>query len=109
MPRPRARAPAALPPAPSRADADLHVSEARGGGPVRHVRALAGLALAAVRQPVQPPLLAARDAVERAPEDGRDSGVGRVAQHPAELAALDLTGELRAAAEVEPLLLERTA
>ena len=47
--------------------------------------------------------------VERAPEDGRDPGVGRVAQHPAELAVLDLPRDLRPELEVEPLVVDRPA
>ena len=51
----------------SRLDADLDVAEAGGRGAVRDVRVLAGLALAAVRQPVQPPLVGAGDARRASP------------------------------------------
>src|SRR5205085_8298857 len=73
------------------------------------MRRLAGLALAAVRQPVQPPLLASGDAVERAPEDRRDPRVRRVAQHPAELAVAYLPRDLCAELEVQPLVVDRPA
>ena len=90
-------------------DADLHVAEARGERAVRDVRALARLALAAVRQPVQPPGVRSGDRVERAPELRRDAGVRRVAQHAPELAVLDLPRDLRAELEVEPLVVDRPA
>src|SRR5258708_31063458 len=51
--------------------------------------------------PVQLPLLRTADAVERAPEDGRDPGVGCVAEHPAEPPSFDLPRDLRAELEVD--------
>ena len=47
--------------------------------------------------------------VERAPETGVTPGVGRVAEHPAELAVLDLPGDLRPELEVEALVVDRPA
>src|SRR5437763_2141858 len=91
------------------AETDLHVPEPGRRRSVGDVRVLPGLPLAAVRQPVQRPLFLARDRVERAPEDGRLAGVGHVSQHPAELAPLDLPGDLRAELEVEALVVDRPA
>src|SRR5204862_6742989 len=102
--RPRRRAGRAGPARARRStlEADLDHAEARGRGPVRDVRVLARLALAAVRQPVQEPLVAAGDSVQGPPEDRRLPGVGRVAEHAAELPVLDLPGHLRPELEVEP-------
>src|SRR6266550_6383460 len=94
---------------PSAADADLHVAEAGGRGAVRDVRVLSRLALAAVRETAEHPLVRSGNGVERGPEDGRLARVGRVAQHPAELAVLDLPGDLRPELEVEPLVVDRPA
>ena len=100
----RARAPRSLP----KPTCTLRKRARRGA--VRDVRVLARLALAAVRQPVQAPTRRSRPTrVERAPEDRRLPGVGRVAQHPAELAVLDLPGDLRAELEVEALVVDRPA
>src|SRR5205823_784051 len=87
----------------------LHVAEPCGGRAVRHVCALAGLALAAIRQPVEAPGVPARDGVERAPELRRDAGVGGVAEHAPALALLDLPRNLRAELEVESLVVDRPA
>src|SRR3954462_3263449 len=65
------------------------------------------LALAAVRQAEEGPRLRPADRVERAPEDRRHTRVGRVAEHPAELALLDLPGDLCPELEVEALVVDR--
>src|ERR1700704_355729 len=70
---------------------------------------LARLPLAAVREAEELPLVGPSDCVELAPEDGGHAGIGRVPQHPAELALLDLPGDLRPELEVEALVVDRPA
>ena len=65
------------------------------------------LALAAVRGAPEHPLVGAADHVHRGPEPRADAGVGGVAEHLAELAVLDLPGDLAAELEVEPLVVDR--
>ena len=68
---------------------------------------LAGLALAAVRRAPERPLVGPAEHVHRRPEPRADAGVGRVAQHPAALAVLDLPADLAAELEVQPLVVDR--
>src|SRR5207245_5335008 len=90
-------------------DSDLHVAEPGRRRSMGDVCALPRLALPAVRQSVEAPGVASRDGVELPPELGRDARVGRVAEHPAELAALDLPRDLRPELEVEALVVDRPA
>src|SRR3546814_18783492 len=60
-----------------------------------------------VRHPPEGPLVGAADHVHRGPELGADPGVGRVAQHPAQLAVLDLPRDLAAELEVQSLVVDR--
>src|SRR5207253_3521335 len=85
-------------------DSDLHVTEPGRRRSVRNVCALPRLAFPAVRQTVEPPRVRSGDGVELSPELRRDARVGRVAEHPAELAALDLPRDLRPELEVEALV-----
>src|SRR5919197_114196 len=73
------------------------------------MRVLSRLPFAAVGQPVKAPFILSGDGIEARPEDGGDTHVGRVAEHAAQLAVLDLPGDLRPELEVEPLVVDRPA
>ena len=68
---------------------------------------LARLALAAVGQAPQPPLVGPADGVEAAPEARRDPGVGAVAVEGPELAAADLTAQLGGELELQAAIVDR--
>src|SRR5207248_2186932 len=91
---------------PSRFHSDPYSAEARRRRGVAGVALLVGLALAAVRRPPRGPFAGVAEAVERTPELRGDAGVGRVAQHAAARAVLDLPRDLRAELEVEPLVVD---
>src|SRR5437588_272167 len=76
--------------------ANLDVAKARGGGAMRYVHGLPGLALAAVEHAPEMPRITRADRIEVAPELRRDAGVGRVAQHARAPAVLDLPCDLGA-------------
>src|SRR5262245_53859814 len=82
--------------------ADLHVAEPRGRRTVSDLHHLHRVALAAVLDAPELPLLAAGDGVTAAPEAWRDARVKRVAQHAGALAVLDLPGDFARELEVEP-------
>src|SRR5512145_3018541 len=81
--------------------------EPRGGGAVRHCTDLAGLALAVEERPAEPVVAPVADLRAGVPELLRVGLVGHVAQHPRDLAALDLEEELARELKVVPLLVDR--
>src|SRR5204863_2421329 len=92
---------------PASRHANLHVAEARGGCAVRDAHRLAGLALAAVGEPPEPPFGLRADRVEAAPELGRPAAVARVAHEAAPLAVDDLPADLGGELELEPARVDR--
>src|SRR3990172_10661240 len=77
----------------------LDVAEAGRSGAVAGVGHLLRLALAAVGRPPDHPVVAVADGVAGAPELGGDAGVGGVFHQVAQLALLDLAGDLGAELE----------
>src|SRR4051812_34136459 len=64
------------------------------------------LSLAAVGRAPERPLIPRADRVHRIPEFGCDAGVGRILDHAAELAALDLPPDFAAKLEVVALVVD---
>src|SRR3954470_5434025 len=88
-------------------DPDADPTEPRRHRRMSRVPDLLRLALAAVRRPPELPLVATAEHVHGSPEPRADAGVGRVAQHSAALALLDLPADLAPELEVEPLVVDR--
>ena len=65
------------------------------------------LPFSAVGSAPQSPFFFSADRVHRVPELCRDSGVGRVLQHPGSLSVLDLPSEFAAELEVVAFIVDR--
>src|SRR5882672_7508807 len=88
---------------------DLDLAEARRAGSVAGAHHLFGLALAAVGNSPQSPVLATGDGVARIPEFGRDAAVAGVLEHADALAVTDLPADFATELEVVTLVVDGPA
>src|SRR3972149_11547031 len=92
---------------PSSSRSHLHAAEAGRAGGVSRMRELGRLALAAVGGPPATERGRTDPPVQRRPELRRDAAVDRPLPDAGAAAAFDLPGNLTAALEGEPLLVDR--
>src|SRR5271157_1724007 len=88
---------------------DPDLAEPRGAGAVARAHHLLGLALAAIRDAPQRPVLRPGNGRTGVPEFRGDAAVAGVLQHADALAAANLPADLAAELEVVPLVVDRPA